>query len=176
MSVDDREDFVEATVIKGKYGTELYTVMLDSNHNIIAVMKGVYSGSLHTIALDSAHRMIGRFLPSIEMIVVDRKTKAAVATDDSLNSDAVPAGKYWRITNITAWNETSLSARVLFMYAHSGTLYRVKTLIDVPPRVSIQWDGEVWLDETDYVLIGWEGIQIDDSLRFDYQGTQISKV
>lgn len=174
---DDLPDHSTFSIIKAvDEDGDLVTVLVDASGAIVSVMKGDYAGALHTIKLDSEHRMIGRMLFSVDAIIADTKSKAAVATDDSLDSDTVPAGKYWRITNILAWNYTSHSTRVLFMKASGGTLYRLKTLIDVPPQFSIQWDGEVWLDVGDHILIGWEGIQIDDSLRFDYQGTQISKV
>ena len=160
------------SVMQGLEGATLRTVAVDGDGNIVAVMKGEHSGSLETIALDSEKRMIARSIPGVESIV--NKHHDATASDSyaTINGDAVPAGKLWKITNVVAYNEDGYASYILFGIGGVGLSKKENEL---PPGVLMEWNGELWLDETEYIKTYYHGITSGDSCHVFYRGTQINK-
>lgn len=56
--VEDREDYVEVVTVKGTDGTNLVTIALDEDGNIISVMKGKFGTDLKTIAVNTLGELI----------------------------------------------------------------------------------------------------------------------
>ena len=167
----DSDGYITATM-KGIYDSTPTTVKLDVDGHIISVMKGDYGGSLQTIKLDSEHRMLARVLPTVDDILKDYVCDVATEMYLTLTETAVPAGKIWKITNMVAYNQTGHSE-----YIKAGiTPLFSKMVVDIPKLSSLQWNGEIWLDEGDTLSAYFHGITIGDNCELLYNGIQMNKV
>lgn len=171
--VEDREDYEEVVTIKGSDGTDLVTVKLDANGNIVAVMKGDYDGALQTIKLDSEHRMLARVLPVIEGVVLDKGDETiGVSANGSVYSDAVPAGKRWRMTHIEMYNETHITEQLSFYIKRGLEVYTIFFRHNMPANVGLMWQGEIWLDAGDRLQFYFYQGQQNDVIHASWNGAE----
>jgi len=174
--VNDTEDYTEAVIIKGSDGTSLVTLLTDSDGRLVGVLKGDYEGGLETIKLDSEHRMLARTLSSVSNIITERYYQQATSNHALVNIAAVPAGKYWCINNVIAWNGTRLTPWIYFLKFHIDISYYFDLFKDIPMDFVCRWNGELWLDEGDFLRFYFYGSLIGDWINVYVHGKEISKV
>ena len=88
----------------------------------------------------------------------------ALPGNNALSCDACPAGKVWRVTNITAFNATSSNTRILLAAIVSGnTHYLTQWKTTVPPD-AYNYPCDVILKEDDYIRAWFDGTTSMDDL------------
>lgn len=164
------------SVMKGIEGATLRTMAVDSAGNIVAVMKGDYADSLQTIKLDAEHRMIGRMLPSVDEVVTNRADSIASGTGGSAYSSAVPTGKIWKITHLSAVNISNITNKIFLNKIVGANTYTIDIQKDIPLDNYATWDGEIWLAAGEKIEAEFFGCTDGDNLYLFYFGTQIGAV
>ena len=173
MTVEDREDYEEVVTIKGTDGTDLVTVKLDVNGNMIGVFKGDYEGTLETIKLDKSHRMLARSIQSVETILLGGAHDAVPASGNLyLYVNAVPPEKRHKYTALSCYNEAGFSEAISIGMESEGDHYPIANRRSIPPKFSVEWNGEVWVAPGDRAYIYVEGATEYDEIWLFWHGAE----
>lgn len=171
---DDLPDWLGLTLFKAVDGDgNLVTVLVDASGAMFAVMKGEFSGALQTVKLDAEHRIIARTLGSIDDTVEVRWDGNADGNNYTYDSDAVPTGKLWQVTNLAAIDTTRKITLVRFfkrLPTNSYVFYE-----DRPALVGDYsfWQGGLWLKAGQKIRIYFAGSLDGDALQVHILGAEI---
>lgn len=85
----------------------------------------------------------------------------------------VPAGHYWKINHIAAWNTTSPIPRIEALIMAAGVPHMISTM-DHPSQFDLYWwDGVIWLDEGWTLEVGFIGTILGDNLEAYCNGIDV---
>jgi len=112
----------------------------------------------------------------IESVINKAKVTDADATTFFLNSDAVPSGKIWKITYISAYNaDGDVATRFQINIIHNGDTVVIKQKVTATSQgETVEVSGEFYLDAGDYVQAAFVGVAVDETCRLHIFGYEMN--
>ena len=106
-------------------------------------------------------------------IVIESATGLGVGGDIYIELGSVPAGHYWKINHIAAWDTTNSCSRIESVIKAAGVSHIISTL-DSPAALELySWDGTVWLDENWSLGIYFYGTTSGDNFELYCNGISV---
>jgi len=95
---------------------------------------------------------------SIANVVAESQQGTVSGANGYYDSDAVPAGRYWVITNIVARDRTNAITRIRLDFRHDGSNYTFhEETIALDAERWYSWHGTLYLDPGDQVRVTFTG-------------------
>ena len=94
----------------------------------------------------------------------------AAGGDQAVNTNAVPAGVIWVVTNILVRNETKLINNIWIGYNHDGTAVGLKNVNPPAANFGLNWSGLLTLDVNDYIRCWFYGCDLGDRVDIEVTG------
>ncbi len=114
-------------------------------------------------------------VPSFEGVVAETVSEQnAAAGSNHLTSSAVPAGKVWVITHISAHDDDNNVTHIGIDVNHDGRSIIVKWRGATAADVTVDWDGHLFLDAGDYISVWFWGVTAGDAIVMNVFGYQIN--
>lgn len=111
---------------------------------------------------------------NIESVVSDTKSNLDASEGaNTLNSDAVPAGKIWVITHVMGFNGTSAATLTAIYGTHDATAVECARATSLAQNVPLTFSGRLYLDAGDTISMYMSGCNKGDDLYFSYSGYQM---
>ena len=100
-------------------------------------------------------------------------TDTGGAPIEYLDGDVVPANKVWRLTTAMAWNEDAATLRIMMRARTTLGFYPIVTETNVPQQVGVHMQGEIFLEEGDWLQAAFVGTAAVENLYLSAHGTEI---
>jgi len=113
---------------------------------------------------------------SFESVVAKVKTGVADASTYSLDSDAVPSGKVWVITNIDVRNlGGDIATRLVLYVVHDAAVIALKDVYASTAQYQHRsWSGHAYLDAEDFIRCTFVGVASSETVEINIVGYQMN--
>ena len=118
-----------------------------------------------------------QIIPGVLDTISTHYHATAASSSETMESTAVPTGKFWHITILTGWNNSGLTPHIyLYKKLVNGDYIRFGYLNDIQKRIPLEWNGNLWLKEDEKIVFRFSSISIGNDLWFSIHGTEINKI
>lgn len=94
--------------------------------------------------------------------------------DASRFTTDVPAGQLWIITNVLAYNSTTVCSRIDIYKKDNGTVYYLNKLLTPPALQGVSWQGLAFLNPGDSLRAGYYDCLTGDFIALDVLGYKMT--
>ncbi|GAH66698.1 unnamed protein product, partial [marine sediment metagenome] len=110
-------------------------------------------------------------LYSIKKVLVSHRRAVISGAGGFIDSHSPAAGEYWRLFNVTAWDEDNATTAHLYI-EKSGALeaYFNIDIRAIPAYIRTQWHGNLLLAEGDVIRVLFTGALAADNCNIDITG------
>lgn len=163
----------QLVVMANDLGVNVTVATADRQDSMVTALELIddLRAALESVATDRLQVRGSDQLISFAGVLSNAVSTAISGAGGFVASGAVPAGKLWKVTGISARDDTTAPGKVRITAYHDSVAYMLE---EVPTGLAANdwtsWDGEVWLDVSDTIRVYFASGLAGDNCRVEIHG------